>query len=397
MNAPLNHPMPLLELDVLRTFVAIAETGSFTTAANAVYRTPSAVSMQIKKLEDILGRSVFSRDARSVSLTTDGEMLLGYARRMLAINREAVSKFIVPDIVGVVRLGSPDDYGERVLPHVLKRFAQSHPSIAVDVVIDQSSNLRRRMDERTLDITLITNSFRASMADAEVLLTEPVVWAGSKGGCAHLREPLPVSLWEEGCAWRAGALDALGKQGRNYRVAYMSAHTAGQRSAILADLAVAPMPKSFIGGDLVELGDKDGMPEMGTYSLAMLVAHDASAAGQGSGRPHPRGVRDCSARPAGSRLGLRPAFSAGRASAAARESMSRDPLLTAADSNRGVLAACLVGAARRAAIPAGMPRSGRGRGAPREWPSAARHGACPARRKARHRRRPRAPARQTPA
>src|SRR5882757_647036 len=165
MNAPLNHPLPLLDLDVLRTFVAIAETGSFTTAANAVYRTPSAVSMQIKKLEDILGRSVFSRDARSVSLTTDGEMLLGYARRMLAINREAVSKFIVPDIVGVVRLGSPDDYGERLLPYVLKRFAHSHPSIAVDVIIDQSSNLRRRMDERTLDITLITDSFRSSMAD----------------------------------------------------------------------------------------------------------------------------------------------------------------------------------------------------------------------------------------
>src|SRR5215470_10098327 len=109
MNAPLNHPMPLLELDVLRTFVAIAETGSLTTAA---------------------------------------EILLGYARRMLAINREAVSKFIVPDIVGLVRLGSPDDYGERILPHVLKRFAQSHPSIAVDVVIDDSGNLRRRLDER---------------------------------------------------------------------------------------------------------------------------------------------------------------------------------------------------------------------------------------------------------
>ncbi|EBX4817148.1 LysR family transcriptional regulator, partial [Salmonella enterica subsp. enterica serovar Newport] len=143
MNAPLNHPLPLLDLDVLRTFVAIAETGSFSAAANAVFRTPSAVSMQIKKLEDVLGRSVFSRDARSVSLTHDGEVLLGYARRMLAINREAVSKFIVPDIVGVVRLGSPDDFGERVLPHVLKRFAVTHPSIAVDVIIDQSSNLRR--------------------------------------------------------------------------------------------------------------------------------------------------------------------------------------------------------------------------------------------------------------
>jgi DNA-binding transcriptional LysR family regulator len=276
MNAPLNHPLPLLDLDILRTFVAIAETGSFTTAANAVFRTPSAVSMQIKKLEDILGRSVFSRDARSVSLTTDGEILLGYARRLLSINREAVSKFIVPDIVGVVRLGSPDDYGERVLPHVLKRFSQTHPSIAVDVVIDQSSNLRRRMDDRSLDITLVTNSYR-NISGAEVLLTEPIVWAGAKGGCAHMREPLPVSLWEEGCAWRAGALEALGREGRNYRIAYMSAHTAGQRAAIMADLAVAPLPKSFLGEDMVELTAKQGLPEIGSYALAMIQQPDASA------------------------------------------------------------------------------------------------------------------------
>ena len=277
MNAPLNHPLPLLDLDVLRTFVAIAETGSFTAAANAVFRTPSAVSMQIKKLEDILGRSVFARDARSVTLTTDGEMLLGYARRLLSINREVVSKFIIPEIVGVVRLGSPDDYGERVLPHVLKRFAQSHPSIAVDVTIDQSSNLRRRMDDRALDITLLTNSYKTSAIGAEVLLTEPIVWAGAKGGCAHLREPLPVSLWEEGCAWRAGALDALSRGGRNYRIAYMSAHTAGQRAAIMSDLAVAPLPKSFLGNDMVELCSKDGMPDIGTYNLAMVVSPDASA------------------------------------------------------------------------------------------------------------------------
>lgn len=276
MNAPLNHPLPLLDLDVLRTFVAIAETGSFSAAANAVFRTPSAVSMQIKKLEDILGRTVFSRDARSVSLTTDGEMLLGYARRMLAINREAVSKFIIPDIVGVVRLGSPDDFGERVLPHVLRRFAVTHPSIAVDVTIDQSVNLRRRMDDRTLDITLLTNSTGAA-SSAETLLTEPIVWAGAKGGCAHLREPLPISVWEEGCSWRGGALDALGREGRNYRVAYMSAHTAGQRAAIMSDLAIAPLPKSFITDEMVELTAKDGLPEIGSYSLAMLVSPDANA------------------------------------------------------------------------------------------------------------------------
>lgn len=278
MNAPLNHPLPLLDLDVLRTFVAIAETGSFTAAANAVFRTPSAVSMQIKKLEEVLGRSVFQRDARSVSLTADGDMLLGYARRLLALNREAVSKFVMPDISGFVRLGSPDDFGERVLPSVLKRFSQSHPAIAVDVVIDQSANLRKRMTNRQLDITLLSCSEQGvGEPGLEILLSEPIVWAGVKGGCAHLREPLPVSLWEEGCAWRNAAVKALSEMGREYRVAYMSAHTAGQRAAILGGLAVAPLPKSFIGGDLVELGSQDGLPEMGSYHIGMVVGSDAPA------------------------------------------------------------------------------------------------------------------------
>src|SRR5690606_23143191 len=277
MNAPLNHPLPLLELDVLRTFVAIAETGSFTAAANAVFRTPSAVSMQIKKLEDQLGRAVFSRDARSVTLTADGEMLLTFARRLLALNREAVSKFVAPSISGIVRLGSPDDFGERVLPSVLKRFAQSHPAVAVDVTIDVSTNLRKRMAARQLDITLITCTDAKMETGVEILLSEPIVWAGARGGCAHLREPLPVSIWEEGCAWRSAALAALGEQGRSYRIAYMSAHTAGQRAAILADLAIAPLPKSFIGGDLVELGENDGLPPMGNYHIGMIVTPDASA------------------------------------------------------------------------------------------------------------------------
>ena len=274
MNAPLNHPMPLLEPDVLRTFVAIAETGSFTAAANIVFRTPSAVSMQIKKLEEMLGRSVFTRDARNVSLTADGEILLSYARSLLAINREAISKFVVPEISGLVRLGSPDDYGERVLPSVLKRFARSHPSVAVDVVIDMTFNLRKRLEQRTLDIALLTCARDALPEGAEIMLEEPIVWVGARGGCAHLRDPLPVSLWEDGCAWRALAIEALGRQGRNFRVAYMSAHTAGQRAAIRADLAVAPMPKSFVDEDLIVLGEDDGMPEMGLYRLAMVTAPD---------------------------------------------------------------------------------------------------------------------------
>lgn len=276
MTAPLNHPLPLLELDVLRTFVAIAETGSFTAAASAVFRTPSAVSMQIKKLEDMLRCTVFTRDARSVTLTTDGEMLLGYARRLLAINRDAVSKFIVPDVSGVVRLGSPDDYGERVLPKVLKRFAKSHPSVAVDVVIDQSSNLCERMSRGELDITLFT-ACKNIPQDAEVIFNEPIVWAGARGGNAFMRKPLPVSVWEEGCAWRADALEALGESGLEYRIAYMSAHTAGQRAAILADLAVAPLPRSFVGDEIVALGPEHGLPQLSCYNLCMQLVPEASA------------------------------------------------------------------------------------------------------------------------
>lgn len=274
MNAPLNHPVPLLELDVLRTFVAIADTGSFTAAASTVFRTPSAVSMQIKKLEENLGRPVLSRDARSVTLTSDGAILLTYARRLLSLNREAVAQFISPDISGVVRLGAPDDVGDRILPGVLKRFARTHPAIAVDVVIDQSSKLIKRMDERRLDITLLTCQTDTLPPGGEVLLTEQLVWAGAKGGSAHLREPIPVSMWEEGCAWRAGAVEGLNKLKIDYRIAYMSAHTTGQRAAILSDLAIAPLPESFVGDELVVLGEEDGLPPIGNYTLGMLVRSD---------------------------------------------------------------------------------------------------------------------------
>lgn len=277
MNAPLNHPVTLLELDVLRTFVAIADTGSFTAAAATVFRTPSAVSMQIKKLEEMLGRAVLSRDARSVTLTSDGAILLGYARRLLSLNREAVSQFVSPDISGVVRLGAPDDVGDRLLPGVLQRFAKTHPSIAVDVVIDQSSKLIKRMEERRLDITLMTCQRQAQPPGSEVLLTEQLVWAGAKGGCAHLRTPIPVSMWEEGCAWRDGAVEGLNALDIKYRVAYMSAHTTGQRAAIQSDLAIAPLPKSFVGEDLVVLGEEDGLPPIGTYTLGMIVRPDAEA------------------------------------------------------------------------------------------------------------------------
>ncbi|GGB01062.1 LysR family transcriptional regulator [Brucella endophytica] len=276
MTAPMHHPLPILDLDVLRTFVMIAETKSFSAAANAVFRTPSAVSMQIKKLEETLGTTLLDRDARSVSLTSDGELLLGYARRMLALNREAVAKFVAPTVSGLVRLGSPDDIGEWVLPFVLKRFAETHPNVTVDVIIDRSLNLRRRLEEQRLDITMVNVTCSGSeSSDMEVLMTEDLVWVGAKGGTAYERDPLPLSMWEEGCAWRGNALEALDKAGRDYRVAYMSAHSTGQRSAILADLAVAPFSKSLVSEGIAVLGPEHGLPPLGQYQLGMIVARNA--------------------------------------------------------------------------------------------------------------------------
>lgn len=276
MNAPLNHPLLMLDPDVLRSFVAIAETGSFTAAAARIYRTPSAVSMQIKRLEEQLGVSVFLRDARNVSLTHDGEVLLGYARRLIALNREAISRFVTSEVSGVVRIGSPSDYGEAVLPSVLKLFAKSHPSVVVDVVIDQSSSLLKRFASGHLDIALVSCMKHLTPAPDEVMMTDEIVWAGAKGGQACLMDPLPVSMWDEGCVWRESALSALDRVGRAYRVAFMTSHMAGQRAAILADLAVAPMGRSFVGPDIQILDENCGLPAPGEYQLLLKVAADPS-------------------------------------------------------------------------------------------------------------------------
>ncbi len=272
MTVSFRQPLPLLDLDVLRTFVAIAETGNFSTAAEAVFRTPSAVSMQVKKLEDQLGTVLFLRDARSVSLTEGGEVLLGYARRMITLSNEAVSRFIMPDMRGIVRLGAPEDIGERLLPSVLKRFADSHPGIMVDVTIDMSSKLVARVEEQRLDLALINCSKASHSEKGELVLRDKLVWAGARSGTAHLRDPLPISIWEDGCIWRAEALTALEKQKRPYRIAYLSGHTMAQRAAVLADLAIAPLPSSNLTPDMKSLSEKDGLPELGVFDIRLLTA-----------------------------------------------------------------------------------------------------------------------------
>lgn len=262
--------LPLLEIDVLKTFVAIAETGSFARAARAVYRTPSAVSMQIRKLEDTLGRQVFARDGRSVRLTPEGEALLGYARRMLRLSDEAVGLFRAPEIEGVVCIGTPDDFGTRFLPNILGRFARTHPAVDVDVTLGMSFELLRHLDEGGLDLTLVTTALGPeALTRGRVVHTEPLVWAGLDCGCAYERRPLPLALAPQECAWRTTALARLDAANVPYRVAYSSPHCTGQMAAIYADLAVAPFPESLIAPPLERLDERHGLPPLGDYQIVL--------------------------------------------------------------------------------------------------------------------------------
>ena len=244
-----------LEIDLLKTLVAITESGSFNRAAKAVFRTPSAVSMQMKRLEDLIGRPVFAKDGRGVTLTGDGEELLVYAHRILALADEALLKFRCATTEGTVRLGTPDDYAAGFLPPILARFAKTHPAVQVDVTCHPSEVLSRRLNEGDLDIALVSAGY--SPAPQQIVHREPLAWVGRKDGVAYKKRPLPLAVSFPTCNWRRNAIAALQTVDIDYRVAYSSYQYMGQVAAVMADLAVAPLAVSSITGDLVLIDERD--------------------------------------------------------------------------------------------------------------------------------------------
>lgn len=279
--SPRHAVLPLLDTEVLRTFVAIAESGSFTRAARQVFRTPSALSMQIKRLEETLGQTLFVREARHVRLTPEGEVLLGYGRRLLKLNEEAVTHFLAPPLEGTVRFGTPDDVGSRILPRVLAQFARSHAAVQVDVVVGRSVDMLDRLDEGELDLALVTAGNEGlDSVRGEIVHSEPLAWACLDGGVAQERTPLPLALANQGCAWRALALAALDRSGVSYRVAYTSENCAGQEAALMADLAVAPLPLSMVRAPLRKLGQGDGLPAIGDYQVLLVRGATVGSAGE---------------------------------------------------------------------------------------------------------------------
>jgi len=266
---------PLLDTELIRTFVAICEAGSFRAAAGRVHRTPSAVSMQMAKLEDQLGRPVFERDGRTVRLTACGSEFLGYARRILSLHEEAMARVNGPSLSGLVRLGVPDDFELRLLPRALTAFANVCPDAEIEVVVDLSVNLLDKVAKNLIDVALIENGSVGGRG-GELVHVEQLVWLGRVGGSAKTRRPLPVALAGPGCYWRHTARDALERAGIDHRLAYSSEYSNAQVPAVLADLAICPLPASYHVPGLERIGQSFGLPDLGTVSVRLAVTPEAN-------------------------------------------------------------------------------------------------------------------------
>lgn len=276
-------PALSLDPDLLRVFVLIAEGRSFTEAAALVGRTQSAVSMQVKRLEDVLGQPVFSRGrGGGVELTPHGQYLLSRAREILALNDQVITTFRTPQIAGTVRLGSPDDYAFGYLPPVLRRFADSHPAVQVDVLCEPSAELIERLKRGQLDLALLSEGNEPRSMPAIPLWRGPLVWVTSTRYAPHRLDPLPLALASpdplserKGCDWGCAAVQALERAGRRYRIAYTSASQVGTHAPVLAGLAVTVSAHAWLPDGLRPVRPDESLPRLPDYGIILIKSRQA--------------------------------------------------------------------------------------------------------------------------
>lgn len=256
-----------LDLDLLRTFVAVAETRHFTRASQRLNCVQSAVSMQIKRLETALDTRLFERSRRHVRLTGEGEVLLGYARRMLRMNEEALVSIGRPSVHGRVRLAATDN-SMLFVPDVLPGFARDYPLVEVELGCVRSWEALESLEAGEADIALVTQC--CDRDGGRTVHAEPLVWAVARGSCAHELDPVPLAIFAPGCIYREAALMALEAAGRRWRHAYSSPSRAGLDAACEAGLAVTILPASRVGPNLKVLDENAGFPALPTFELMLF-------------------------------------------------------------------------------------------------------------------------------
>jgi DNA-binding transcriptional LysR family regulator len=268
---------PMLDLELLRSFVSVVDSGGFTRAGERVHRTQSTVSQQIKRLEEDVGQPLLNRTAKDVTPTDAGERLLSYARRLLALAEEARDVVTRPGNEGAVRLGVPEDFAAYRLTKLLAGFSRSHPGLRLDVRADQSANLKRDLEHGELDLALFKRA--ANEKGGIAVWPERVHWVTSK---SHPRDTragsVPLIGFPVGCLYRAGAIHALESAGRAWHMAYTSSNLAGIQAAVAAGMGLSILSEMAIQADHRVLTAKDGFAPIDRTEVALVASPDASPA-----------------------------------------------------------------------------------------------------------------------
>jgi DNA-binding transcriptional LysR family regulator len=267
---------PVLDLDLLKAFVAVADHRSFTRAAAALNRTQSAVSMQIKRLEDRLQVALLQRSKANVELSPAGEGLLGYARRILMLSDEAIGRIREHKVEGAVRLGVMDDYGTLIVPPLLARFVATHPLIRVEMETGLTAFMPKRLGE-AYDLVIAMHA--KGRGEGELLRYEEAVWAASAEQAVEDWDPVPLALYPRGCLFRKWAIEALDGVRRPWRLAFASHSQAAVEAVAASGLAITVVKSGTFPARLRRLSESDGMPRLPVAEICLHRAANLSRAG----------------------------------------------------------------------------------------------------------------------
>ncbi|WP_032699521.1 LysR family transcriptional regulator [Pseudomonas syringae] len=258
-----------LDLDLLRTFTMIAETRALNRAADRVGRSQAAISMQVKRLEEIVNQPLLKRTGRGVLLTGHGERLLLHAQKILRAHDEALGDLSGAGLSGTIRFGCPDDYAVVFLPLLLRDFASQHPQVLVEVYCAPTPRLLERLENHTLDIAMI--SLPGNTIEEAIIRREPLVWVGAKGGDAAQMEPLQLALSDPDTLDHIAAISELNNAGRQYRLAYASHSVSGLTAVVRSGQAIAVLTQTAVPNDLQILPAEYGLPQLPDVSVTVKL------------------------------------------------------------------------------------------------------------------------------
>ncbi len=262
-----------LDLDLLRTFVAVADLNTFAAAAAAVCRTQSAVSQQMQRLEQLVGKELFARHGRNKLLTEHGIQLLGYARKILRFNDEACMSLMYSNLQGVLTLGASDESADTILPFLLNRISSVYPKLALDVSVKRNAFMIEMLNENKVDLVVTTH--RPGQFNCLTLRTSPTHWYCAAEYVLQKGEPIPLVLLDDPSPFRDMVLSALNEANIPWRLAYVASTLPAVRAAVKAGLGVTARPVEMMSPDLRVLGKSDGLPAL--PDTEYLLCHNTSS------------------------------------------------------------------------------------------------------------------------